>query len=514
MNQLFLWTYVFGCACLNAQGFRSVFTPSGASTCESYFIEETTPLNYFALGLIARNLGNVTYSELVISGLNNAGAVTWEKRTGSPSSYHLDIGTNRQAIKSQGNIYYAGVLRQGVQQNGAFLKFDFNGNILWQKVFSEAGATTVTGIVAPSVDGGFLLAGFTETANVAGRPALLIKTDVNGNLLWKKKYVKAPSNVIYGRCVLQDKASKKIVIAGSCYGTAPDSLYPILIITDSIGNQIEQRIGIEQGYYTDMAQLADGSIILVGSTITSSLTSTGSANLMYSTHTKLCLDSANFLYRKNFDSPNASNWFNTVNAVSNGTEYITNGTIDTLYQYFPPYRYDEMVRITKFNANGMMLSNRYYSYPRFADPKKPYFDNRMYSKHMGITSDKGLVAAVQINNYSISDPLFYVKFDSTGCDSSIAYCQNPTGLTELASEEGLFLFPVPAHDYLMVDQTKVQDKFSAIEIVDALGKRVKSQVLLSASEAIDIKELDEGCYFVLFKNDKGQVALRRKLIIE
>ena len=64
----------------------------------------------------------------------------------------------------------------------------------------------------------FLVTGFFQnwSANPYSK-CLLIKTDANGYELWRKKIAKAIPDAQDGKTILQDSASKKIIIAGYQY---------------------------------------------------------------------------------------------------------------------------------------------------------------------------------------------------------------------------------------------------------------------------------------------------------
>lgn len=85
-------------------------------------------------------------------------------------------------------------------------------------------------MVTKSVDGGFLVTGLAQSTG--SNTLLLIKTDINGNELWRKYISKTAPNGQDAKIILQDSVSKKIVTVGYQYYPG-NSIRDNVVIFDS-----------------------------------------------------------------------------------------------------------------------------------------------------------------------------------------------------------------------------------------------------------------------------------------
>lgn len=494
-----------------AQGFKSIYRPgtTNKSSATSSFVDEVATGTYVSIGSYSHLQNDSSYNKLAVCGLNALGDVIWSKHYFNSNFFPLYLqAVRRLGWKYQNSIYYVGTFYQnGGEQNGSLIKFDFNGDTIWQKTYREVGRTTALVNVFPSVGGGFLVCGFSDSTN--SMPAILLKTDSEGNLLWKKKYPKTiGKNVIYGTQVRQDSASKKIVISGHCYGFSPDTIRPIVIITDSMGNQLEQRvIGTRRGFLADIVQLSDGNFLAVGGMVTDSLDIANARELTYSMHVKFNLDSTNVEFIKIFDLLSPSNYFSTVNRLPGGLGYLTTGSLDTLMQYYPPYNYNEMIRIASFDNDGNLLYRRLHSYPQFADSKKSYFDNKMLNTSTALTSDGGIVTSVEVNNYTLPSPMLNIKFDSNGCDSTLIYCMNPAYNSEISDIQIVQIFPMPANEDLYVKSNNVIWATAEIYSTDG-AKHLTFTDIFERELKINVSSFVSGFYILKLTDSFGKWITR------
>ena len=64
---------------------------------------------------------------------------------------------------------------------------DALGNIEWNKTYTGAGDNHLWSLI-PAIDGGYVLAGYSEALSFGNIDFWLLKTDAAGNMMWDKKY--------------------------------------------------------------------------------------------------------------------------------------------------------------------------------------------------------------------------------------------------------------------------------------------------------------------------------------
>ncbi len=501
LNVLFLVSY--------AQGFRVRHLVPGSALNLSKGIFETTPGNYIAGGIIVDSTSGG--NRLCILGLGNQGQVLWTKKYGRNNFMYLDNPFITRSFYKQGNHIYhtTSVLDSNGRYIGVLIKFNFNGDTVWQKKYLDQDPLedVVPQLVTGSVDGGFLITGyFQNNSNTPYSKCMLIKTDVNGKELWRKKIAKVTPNTQDGRIIIQDSTTKKIVIAGYQYiGDAESwSLYDNVMILDSLGNLI-----IRKNYMPgpgcvilDMIQTRDKKMAIVGY-ITSPKTP-GFDYLMRAFAVKFDLNAPTFsIWQMAVDIPSPTNNFSCLTELNNGDLMIAGG-YDTQQLNFLPQ--NNLIRLVKVSSNGIIKSKRYYNYKTNDSASA----NAMGIASINLNSDGSLVSAISIASISYPPfvpPLFFVKWDSTGCDSSLAYCQmmNTVGVHEnkMYNNESVSAYPNPCKREITFSAFSSSADRTII-LKDITGREIKNLNLGPGVEKIEIMldDINNGVYLLELKRDK------------
>ncbi|MDP3285291.1 MAG: hypothetical protein Q8M56_12750, partial [Desulfobacterales bacterium] len=160
-------------------------------------------------------------------------------------------------IAGQTDSYGAGLL------DVYLIRTDQNGNKVWEKTFGGSDLSRGA-FVQQTTDGGYIIAGDTQTPT-NNFDAYLIKTDPNGNLVWEKTF--GGSDVEYAGSV-QQTTDGGYVFAGYTYLYKGGAYQIYLVKTDQNGEEVWQNTfggrGSEIGL--EVRQTTDEGYIVVGDT--------------------------------------------------------------------------------------------------------------------------------------------------------------------------------------------------------------------------------------------------------
>ena len=112
------------------------------------------------------------------------------------------------------------------------VKTDLNGNLQWNKTYGGAGTDYVNSIIL-TADGGYLMVGHTNSWGVGGYDLFVVKTDSLGNMQWNKTYGGLGQDRGYGAVRTSDGG---YAIAGSTDSWGAGLADYWLVKLDSSGN--------------------------------------------------------------------------------------------------------------------------------------------------------------------------------------------------------------------------------------------------------------------------------------
>ncbi|MGD0979223.1 MAG: hypothetical protein ABR962_08805 [Candidatus Bathyarchaeia archaeon] len=162
-----------------------------------------------------------------------------------PGSYEYAVGTNLtvKAKPNQGNSLAYWVLNdQTLMQNPLLVTVDHNMTLQavfvsgglsgWTKTFGGEGTDQANAIIQTS-DGGYAVAGWTDSFGAGSRDFYLIKTDANGNSNWNRQYGGPRDDEAYA---IVQTADEGFAIAGRTGSGIAGSYDAWLVKTDEQGN--------------------------------------------------------------------------------------------------------------------------------------------------------------------------------------------------------------------------------------------------------------------------------------
>ena len=135
-----------------------------------------------------------------------------------------------------------------------------NGAVVWQRIWN---GPTIVGVTDPSVavaaDGSVYVAGITADG---GGDAVLLKFDPNGNLLWERAWGGAESDSAGAVATHSDGS---VYVAGRATSFGPSSAAVFVLKFDALGNLVWQRYWDDAAGFEAMAVTSDGSIYAASS---------------------------------------------------------------------------------------------------------------------------------------------------------------------------------------------------------------------------------------------------------
>ncbi len=193
---------------------------------------------------------------------NYAGSMLWNKTYGGTGYEEADsvvqTGDGGYAIAGYTNSFGAG------GSDFYLVKTDYYGSMLWNKTYGGTGTDYGYSVIQTS-DGGYAVAGYTNSFGAVGGDCYLVRTDSSGTLLWNKTY--GGTGTDYGYSVIQT-SDGGYAVAGytNSFGAVGGDCY--LVRTDSSGtllwNKTYGGTGTDYGY--SVVQTGDGGYAIAGYT--------------------------------------------------------------------------------------------------------------------------------------------------------------------------------------------------------------------------------------------------------
>ena len=181
--------------------------------------------------------------------------------------WSYDSATSVQQTSDGGYIVAGSTTSFGAGKRDIFLiKTDAEGNIIWAKTYGGTEDEFASSVQQTS-DGGYIVAGFTNSFGTGESDILLIKTDANGNIIWAKTYGGMSDDEAYS---IQQTSDGGFIAAGSTWSFDAVVYDAFLIKTDANGNiqwaKTYEVIALDNAL--SVQQTSDGGYIVAGYTIT------------------------------------------------------------------------------------------------------------------------------------------------------------------------------------------------------------------------------------------------------
>ncbi len=484
-------------------GYKKQYYFNNAVTSKCRDVIEAPNGNIVTIGFIVDTLNNNQFNRLTICIADAQGNKLSEKRFGRATFQYLDngLGSRCPLIKDLNGFYASLVVLDSNNKNlSTLIRFNYNGDTLWQKKYYEPGYDLYAVDIARSIDGGILFTGMAQ--NLSSEKILILKTDLNGNERWRKKLL-SPNGINpawFGNRIIQDTASKKIIIAGWQYlGT---SLCSLILFTDSLGDNpfSQSHFYPLGGSYSDVIQLKNKNFIAVGYL--------GTNDPYKFKGLVVCFGiTGSLIWAHDVDTGSITNNMLTATLLKDGN-FIVGGQIDTLYLHnIPP---SDKIRLMKMRPDGSTIWKKYYRTLTNANSVGETITS------FNSCQDGGFLFSTYFNYKQNPRPYNIYKIDSTGCDSTVQYCQSISGVNEIETAIGnLSIYPNPVNSVINIEGLiyNVATNNYRLKIINVLGKELlntKAEIINNKMQ-LSITGLQNGIYFLqLFLEDK--LYLTKKII--
>lgn len=153
------------------------------------------------------------------------------------------------------------------------------------------------------------------------------------------------------------------------------------------------------------------------------------------------------------------------------------------------------VRLIRLNQYGNILWKRYLD-------RDTIYENTQVVGSINKTADESFLMANQLSYLPSGKPFSVIKTTTNGCDSSAAHCATMNVVSIPKSNrisEEFKIYPTLASDVLNIE-CSINNEID-FTLKDVLGKEV-IRLTFKRNCKIDLSSLQNGVYFVNFKNNK------------
>ncbi|MEO0067787.1 MAG: PQQ-binding-like beta-propeller repeat protein [candidate division WOR-3 bacterium] len=235
-------------------------TLGGAYDDYGYSVGQTSDGGYIIAGKTEDEEGDL---DIYLIKIAPDGNLDWQKTFGGATNdvaYSVQQTSDGGYIIAGKTVFYF----RGEYYEVYLIKTDKDGNLQWQKTFGGEDEDYAYS-VEQTDDGGYIIVGMTDSYGARSYDVYLIKTDPDGNVQWQKTFGGADVDCGYS---VQQTSDGGYIIAGfsQSFGAGDDDLY--LIRTDRFGNIIWEQTfgGTGEEWGNSVCQTSDGGFIITGHT--------------------------------------------------------------------------------------------------------------------------------------------------------------------------------------------------------------------------------------------------------
>ncbi|MFH1009844.1 MAG: hypothetical protein V1784_01240, partial [bacterium] len=248
---------------MNADGYPNfAHTFGGTSVDRCHCAQQTADGGYMLAGYTYSFSGQPAYCDFWLVKTDADGDSLWSRTFGGSNAdacYCAQQTTDGGYILAgQTSSYGAGIA------DFWLVKTNANGDSLWSRTFGGSQDDECYS-VQQTLDGGYILAGETSSFGAGGGDFWLVKTNANGDSVWSRTF--GGNDWEECRCV-QQTSDGGYILAGLTQSFGAGSIDFWLVKTDANGDRVWSRTfgGTENDRCYSVQQTADGGYILAGDT--------------------------------------------------------------------------------------------------------------------------------------------------------------------------------------------------------------------------------------------------------
>lgn len=229
-TRLMVLFFLFTCKGISQNTFVKSYGTSFPNFCNAFCI---SPDKGYLLGVESIIAPNPTNINFVLLKTDHNGAIQWQRAF--IDSFSVIINSIVSTLDKGYLIGATSMFDQPYQCNLLIIKTDSAGNTQWVRRV-ESFNTDITLQVIESKNGGFLVCSLSDSIFGGYKHTLLSKFDINGNLLWSKKYT-ATYNLCPQSCV--ELSNGDIAVAAYSNGYPPNTgtmENAVVFMTDNSGS--------------------------------------------------------------------------------------------------------------------------------------------------------------------------------------------------------------------------------------------------------------------------------------
>ncbi len=404
------------------------------------------------------------------------------------------------------------------------------GDTLWTKAYGGTGDDEGYSI-KQTIDGGYIIAGYTMSFGAGSGDVYLIKTDSIGDTLWTKAFGGANSDI--GFDVIQTNDNGYAVIGETMsFGTGVSAIY--IVRTDNNGNELWVKFyeKDESNIGSEIMQTNDNGYLIIGTTFNTSVLNSKDCYIIKTNNV------GDTLWTKTYGGSN-NDWGSSLAKThdnnylimgatesygSGGTDILlikinTNGS-EIWSKTIGGLGDESGGNIKLCNDNGFIISCSTSSYGAggqdFYLVKTNSDGDTLWTKTFGgigddwgcftqQTNDGGYILAGYTKSFGSNYDVYIVKTDLNGI----------AGFEQLfTSNASCILYPNPSNGIFNININNSFEKSAIIEILDITGSIIFSNecdLTYSNSTQIDMSGYNSGLYFV--RIFIGPITLIKRVVI-